>query len=83
VDEVGKKNRYGGGKSERMCRGVWDEEVKEIFKANLERIKRDEENMQKILRDMDRRIREAMERTEYEGRGKRKKSGWRKENVSN
>jgi len=59
-----------------MCRELWDEKEKEMFRINLERIER-EENMQSVLRDMGRRIRKAMEKTENERRGKRKKgSEW-------
>jgi len=60
-----------------MCKGVWDEEEKEIFKDKLGRIERDEENVQKVLRNIGKRIREAIERTENERRGKgRKDNGW-------
>jgi len=53
---------------------VWDEEGRERFRDDLERIEQDERSVQCVVGEMSRRIREAIKKTERE-RGRKGEGG--------
>jgi len=74
MKERGDNRRVRGGRG-RVCREVWDEEGRERFKDNLGRVEQDERNVQCVVEEMTRRIREAMEKTESEREERRRRGG--------
>jgi len=57
----------------RVGKEVWDEGEKETFRTRLGRVVLREGKVQEVLKEMSKRIREALERVEGEREGEKKK----------